>query len=151
MRVCRNVGQTRIVPDNAFHGTRNKYIKALEPAIKEIVLIVARIKELNGIIHSFDLYIERITQKTLFLQNIELLSTPKEFLSEGEEIDVYPMYFDFEKDGDPIGRKPLPEGAYDDFDDYIDGCHGDCDSIMGLDIDDDNPSFISLKLLRCDH
>jgi hypothetical protein len=151
VRVCRNVGRHRMVADTAFHRARDKYIKALEPEINEIIQIISHIKELNGVIHSLDLYIERISQKTMLLQNIASLTTPEGFLSEGEELDVYPMYFDFDKDGDPIDRKPLPEGAYDDFDDYIDGCHGNCDSIMGLDIDDDNPSFISLKLLRCEH
>ena len=140
-RVCENVKKTRTVPDKRFHDARDKHVKKVRSAIKKIRAILKDIRTLNGVIQSLDKYIEKIGADTIVTQNFpELFSVGQDDISQ-DKLATLPMYFEQKEEG-KVSKSNWSEGEYDDFDDYIDGCHGDCESIKGLDIQNDNPSFV---------
>ena len=147
---CHDVRRTRQVPDTAFHKTRDKYIAAIRADIPPAKVLVDQICELNDIIQILSHYLRMLDDRS----KIDMLAferLPLDKNSGLEEIDTLPMFFE-RSDEASLLKADLPvvsAGEFDEYDDYVDGCHGDCESIAGKQIEDDNPSFSSA--MKSDH
>ncbi|MGJ3257724.1 MAG: hypothetical protein ACFE0K_15530 [Alcanivorax sp.] len=151
VKKCRDEKRSRMVPDKKFHGARDKFVAGIEGEIREIKVIIDRVHQLNAIAHSYEVYLMRIEQNSKILSHPVFESEANAALQEGgNEYFTLPMYYEFEEGGEKIDVNSIEQPAFDDYDDYIDGCHGDCDSIKGMDAEDNNESFESVKA-RCMH
>ncbi len=149
VKKCKFVTKYRDVPDRKFHRARDKYLGGLSFYIEAIKKVVNQIKEVNGVINSFDVYLSRISSQSLILSDIPTLFPSVKLSDNRLNMENLAMYFDEEKNGEVKEPAPLKEGQMDDYSDYLDGCGGDCDSIEGMDIPNDNISFILVKNEHC--
>lgn len=149
-QVCRDVRRSRQVPDNAFHNARDSHISKIKMLISQLQKLLARLLELNGVIATYDVYIGRISSESKILIDgyLSHQSLVMENDKGNDEVDVLGLYEEVEVENDIL--PPSVEND-DEFDDYIDGCHGECDSIEAKFIQEDNKHFVLEKLLHCDH
>lgn len=121
---CWNENHTRQVPDQAFHNARDRHVAQIEIQVVDIKKDIKEFTYLTLLVSSLSQYRHVISSKGL----TEIFAEQKS------------MYFFDDVEGiDKVETKGVLD--WDDVDEYIDGCHGDCESIKGLLIQDDNQVF----------
>lgn len=127
VRVCRDVRRTRRVPDRAFHAARDAHVNGIRAQIAIISDLLATIGPLKEALDALVAYRDRITEGNDFSAIHESA----------------PLYFSDDESEDALPRAGVRALNDSDFHDYIDGCHGDCESVEGLKIQRDNRAFFS--------
>jgi hypothetical protein len=123
--VCVNVIKTREIPDSAFHISRDKHLNSIKEQVSELTSLIKEFSYLVGLTTTLKKYRAAISNES----SQKIFDTEK------------PMYF-FETINEPTDEKKILKSLdWNDVDDYIDGCHGDCDSTESILIEPDNKSF----------
>lgn len=128
VKVCKDVRKTRQVPDEAFHSARNRHNSLLKAQISTLREDINEYGHLLAAKGSLEKYLGRITESSF----VKALT--------GDPV----MYFD-DLDSNPtidsLGLDSIPQVDEDDINDYIDGCSGHCEEIIGETIQPDVKAF----------
>lgn len=147
---CHDERKTKRVPDKAFHNSRDKHKKRIDSGVDHIKQLISRVKELNGVIASYTSYLDRISSESKIVNDGII---PKEHLNNAVDndnvVDVHWMYEASDTTSSKVGTSS--HEFDDDFDDYIDGCHGECSEIENHLIQENNIYFMREVLPPCDH
>lgn len=125
IQVCRNVKNKISVPDTAFHNSRDNHLTLIREQITTINNLIKEFGYLSGLVSTLKKYRETISTEDVQ----KIFDTEK------------PMYF-FDLSNDKLLEKEIAKSFdWNDIDEYIDGCHGDCESTKSSLIEPDNKSF----------
>lgn len=128
VKVCKDVTETRKIPDEAFHSARDSHHKILKDQISILKEDINEYGYLLAVIQSLEKYLETISESS-FVQALT-----------GDSV----MYFD-DLDTNPtielLGLDSISQVSEEDLNDYIDGCNGHCEEIEEYTIQSDVKTF----------
>ncbi len=124
-QVCRNVKKKKNVPDAAFHNSRDKHLYLIKEQITALKNLIREFGHISVLVSTLKKYRATISSE----ENQKIFDKEK------------PMYF-FDVSNDKAVEKEIVKSFdWNDIDEYIDGCHGDCESAKSSLIEPDNKSF----------